>query len=264
MPDQAGLSRAGAPRRFASGSAGARRCPLPRDQHGARGARSPRPRDARGRRRRYRAEGTALSWPTQPNDLWCADYKGEFMLANRRYCYPLTITDFATPLPDRLRRALDDAGDLRLHGLRAGVSRTSACRGRMRTDNGVPFASPNALYGLSRLSVWWLRLGITHRADSAWPSRAERPPRAHAPDAQAGSHQACGGQCAAAAGALRCLLRPLQPRAAAPSAGHEGARRALHAVTAPVPRAADARLSLPRLDGHRHQLRPDLLTSGGR
>ena len=34
--------------------------------------------------------------PTEPNALWCADYKGEFMLGNRRYCYPLTITDFAS------------------------------------------------------------------------------------------------------------------------------------------------------------------------
>ena len=51
----------------------------------------------RGRRStRYHAEGTGLSTPTQPNDLWCADYKGEFMLADRRYCYPLTITDFAS------------------------------------------------------------------------------------------------------------------------------------------------------------------------
>ena len=45
---------------------------------------------------RYNAQGTALSQPTRPNDLWCADYKGEFMLADRRYCYPLTITDFAS------------------------------------------------------------------------------------------------------------------------------------------------------------------------
>ena len=37
-----------------------------------------------------------LSWPAQPTALWCADYKGEFMLANRRYCYPLTVTDFAS------------------------------------------------------------------------------------------------------------------------------------------------------------------------
>jgi hypothetical protein len=40
--------------------------------------------------RRNRAKGTPLSLPGQPNDLWCADYKGEFMLADRRYCYPLT------------------------------------------------------------------------------------------------------------------------------------------------------------------------------
>ena len=47
---------------------------------------------SRGRRRRYRAQGTTLSKPVRPNDLWCADYKGEFMPADRRYCYPLTIT----------------------------------------------------------------------------------------------------------------------------------------------------------------------------
>ena len=50
----------------------------------------------RRRRRVYKPEGTALSRPYLPNDLWCADYKGEFQLADRRYCYPLTITDFAT------------------------------------------------------------------------------------------------------------------------------------------------------------------------
>src|SRR6478609_1066437 len=52
------------------------------------------------KRRRRRRGGepsvTALTQPTTPNALWCADYKGEFMLGNRRYCYPLTITDFAS------------------------------------------------------------------------------------------------------------------------------------------------------------------------
>ena len=48
------------------------------------------------RRRRPKAQGTALSKPALPNELWCADYKGEFMLADRRYCYPLTISDFAS------------------------------------------------------------------------------------------------------------------------------------------------------------------------
>ncbi len=47
-------------------------------------------------RRRNRATGTPLSHTVQPNELWCADYKGEFMLADRRYCYPLTITDYAS------------------------------------------------------------------------------------------------------------------------------------------------------------------------
>src|SRR3977135_306737 len=49
----------------------------------------------RGRRPAAPA-GTTLSQPTEPNALWCADYKGEFMLGDRRYCYPLTITDFAS------------------------------------------------------------------------------------------------------------------------------------------------------------------------
>ena len=48
----------------------------------------------RRKRRRYRAEGTPLSSTLQPNGLWCADYKGEFVLGNRQYCYPLTITDY--------------------------------------------------------------------------------------------------------------------------------------------------------------------------
>ena len=47
-------------------------------------------------RRRKRASGTALSQGTDPNDLWCADFKGEFKLGNGRYCYPLTVTDHAS------------------------------------------------------------------------------------------------------------------------------------------------------------------------
>ena len=50
----------------------------------------------RRHRRRHKAEGTPLSWPRQPNELWYADFKGEFMLADHRYSYPLTITDFAS------------------------------------------------------------------------------------------------------------------------------------------------------------------------
>ena len=45
---------------------------------------------------RHRARGTPLSQGAAPNDLWCADYKGEFKLGNGRYCYPLTVTDHAS------------------------------------------------------------------------------------------------------------------------------------------------------------------------
>jgi putative transposase len=50
----------------------------------------------RRRRRHHASAASFLSQPTEPNALWCADYKGEFRLGNRRYCYPLTVTDFAS------------------------------------------------------------------------------------------------------------------------------------------------------------------------
>jgi transposase InsO family protein len=50
----------------------------------------------RASRARTRAEGTPLSAGLNPNDLWCTDYKGEFQLGNKRYCYPLTVTDYAS------------------------------------------------------------------------------------------------------------------------------------------------------------------------
>src|SRR5262249_15856209 len=111
------------------------------------------------RRRRHHAQGTPLTAPTQPNALWCADYKGEFMLANRRYCYPLTVTDFASRY---LLTCEALASTQELYAI-AAFERTFKEFGlpaAIRTDNGVPFSSPNALYGLSKLSVWWLRLGI--------------------------------------------------------------------------------------------------------
>ena len=48
------------------------------------------------RRPRSRATGTPLSPGVTPNDLWCADFKGEFKLGNGHYCYPLTVTDHAS------------------------------------------------------------------------------------------------------------------------------------------------------------------------
>jgi putative transposase len=113
----------------------------------------------RRRRRRNRAKGTPLSFACHPNDLWCADYKGEFMLADRRYCYPLTITDFASRYLFACE-ALSTTKEAYAFPVFETVFKEFGLPKAIRTDNGVPFASPNGLYGLSRLSVWWLRLGI--------------------------------------------------------------------------------------------------------
>jgi len=111
------------------------------------------------RRRRYKANGTELSKPDQANDLWCADYKGEFMLADRRYCYPLTVTDFASRYLLRCE-ALATTKEKYAFTVFEKAFREFGLPKAIRTDNGVPFASPNGLFGLSKLSVWWLRLGI--------------------------------------------------------------------------------------------------------
>src|SRR5215470_11466669 len=51
--------------------------------------------ERRGRLRR-RAQGTPLSLGQRPNELWCTDYKGEFLLGSGPYCYPVTVTDHAS------------------------------------------------------------------------------------------------------------------------------------------------------------------------
>jgi putative transposase len=133
----------------------------------------------RRKRRRSRAVGTTLSRPTQPNDLWCADYKGEFMLANRRYCYPLTVTDFAS----RYLFTCEALSTTQERFAMTVFERTFKEFGlprAIRTDNGVPFSSAHALYGLSKLSVWWLRLGIQlERIKPGHPEQNGRHERMH-------------------------------------------------------------------------------------
>ncbi len=107
----------------------------------------------RRKRRRHRAAGTVLSHPGQPNDLWCADYKGEFMLADRRYCYPLTITDFASRYLLTCD-ALSTTKEMYAFTVFERTFKECGLPRAIRTDNGVPFASAHALYGLSKLAVW--------------------------------------------------------------------------------------------------------------
>ena len=133
----------------------------------------------RRRRRRRTGGGTGLSRPTEPNALWCADYKGEFMLGNRRYCYPLTITDFASRYLLTCE-ALTTTQETFAFTVFEQTFRAFGLPAAIRTDNGVPFASAHALYGLSTLSVWWLRLGIQiERSKPGHPQDNGRHERMH-------------------------------------------------------------------------------------
>ena len=132
----------------------------------------------RRKRRRHKARGTPLSAAHEPNGLWCADYKGEFMLG-KQYCYPLTITDYRS----RYLLACDGLDSTRSDFAFTVFERAFkdfGLPGAIRTDNGVPFASGNALFGLSRLAVWWLRLGINiQRIKPGHPQQNGRHERMH-------------------------------------------------------------------------------------
>jgi transposase InsO family protein len=117
-----------------------------------------------------RATGTALSQPAAPNDLWCTDFKGEFRLGNRRWCYPLTVTDqLARYL--LMCEALESVKETPVFTAFYRLFEERGLPMAIRSDNGVPFAS-RGLYGLSRLSVWWLRLGI--RIERIKPGRPQQ------------------------------------------------------------------------------------------
>ena len=113
----------------------------------------------RRRQSSHKAQGTPLSRPVHPNELWCADYKGEFMLADRRYCYPLTVTDAASRYLICCEALCSTQASLAFTVFER-LFKDFGLPSAIRTDNGVPFASPNSLFNLSKLSVWWLRLGI--------------------------------------------------------------------------------------------------------
>lgn len=93
-----------------------------------------------------------------PNDLWCADFKGQFKTGNGVYCYPLTITDgfsrYLLGCHGLLTTSVSDAKPVFTR-----IFKEYGLPKRIRTDNGVPFAT-NTLARLSRLSAWWVRLGI--------------------------------------------------------------------------------------------------------
>jgi transposase InsO family protein len=113
----------------------------------------------RTRKRVQTAFRDVLSVPQAPNDVWAMDYKGEFRLGNSRYCYPLTVSDLfsrhvhACEAFERIHT--DDAW-----AVFEEIFDTHGLPSALRSDNGPPFAAPQGLFGLTRLSAWFLALGI--------------------------------------------------------------------------------------------------------
>jgi len=132
----------------------------------------------RQRRRRSTPTLGTLVPALLPNAVWGSDFKGEFRLGNREYCYPLTLSDLCS----RFLLGCEALEDQKGGGARYAceeVFREYGLPEAIRTDNGPPFAS-TGLLGLTKLSVWWMRLGIKHeRIEPGHPEQNGRHERMH-------------------------------------------------------------------------------------
>ncbi|HYB98942.1 MAG TPA: IS481 family transposase [Candidatus Limnocylindrales bacterium] len=134
----------------------------------------------RERRQRRRLPKIGRAWPRgdRANAIWCTDYKGQFRTLDGAWCYPLTVTDEHSRFilacqghagidGDDVRSCFEQL--FRRHGLPDAI----------RSDNGSPFAS-TGLCRLSRVSVWWMRLGIALKRNApAQPQHNGRHERMH-------------------------------------------------------------------------------------
>lgn len=115
---------------------------------------------AKQRRRRVRHPGAPRLQVTAPNEVWTADFKGQFRTGDGLYCFPLTLADaYSRYLLGCVARLSTKQTEARPVFER--LFQEYGLPGAIRTDNGAPFVTP-ALCGLSKLSVWWIKLGIAH------------------------------------------------------------------------------------------------------
>lgn len=133
---------------------------------------------AQRRKRHTMPSRTPLHTAHHPNELWSADYKGQFRMHDGRWCYPLTIMDHSS----RYLLACEGQAGARGRDAKACFERIFREYGlpqRIRTDNGVPFAS-TSVGGLSYLSIWWIKLGILpERIKPGCPQQNGRHERMH-------------------------------------------------------------------------------------
>src|SRR4051812_5711760 len=120
----------------------------------ARGLVAPR----RRRPRRDPASGDSLTAITAANHVWTTDFKGEFRTRDGHYCHPLTLRDGFSRYVLRCDALLDRGYAATRHRFERAF-RDYGLPERIRSDNGGPFAGLG-VGRLSRLSIWWMRLGI--------------------------------------------------------------------------------------------------------
>ena len=113
-----------------------------------------------------------------PNRVWCADFKGWFRTADGERIDPLTLSDAHSRYLLRCQ-AVPKADTERVRAIFEAAFREYGMPCAIRTDNGPPFAS-RALLGLSRLAVWWMKLGIVaERIEAGHPEQNGRHERMH-------------------------------------------------------------------------------------
>jgi len=134
--------------------------------------------EPRRRRRSSRHPGAVPLTTTAPNQIWSADFKGQFKMLNGVYNFPLTITDSHSRFILSCKGLSSVIQETALPEFES-LFKTYGLPDAIRTDNGGPFAT-RALCGLSNLSVYWIKLGITHqRIKPGCPQQNARHERMH-------------------------------------------------------------------------------------
>lgn len=132
----------------------------------------------RRKRRRVPPYTQPFASASAPNRVWCADFKGWFRTRDGERIDPLTITDAHSRYLLRCQ-AVEKTDTPRVQAVFEAAFRENGLPERIRSDNGAPFAS-RAIAGLSRLSVWWMKLGIVpERIQAGHPEQNGRHERMH-------------------------------------------------------------------------------------
>jgi transposase InsO family protein len=133
---------------------------------------------ARKKRRRIEPYTQPLAHAVECNRVWCADFKGWFRSGDGTRIDPLTVTDACSRYLLR-SQAVEKTDTERVRAIFEAAFREYGLPWAIRTDNGAPFAS-SAVGGLSRLAVWWIKLGIEHeRIQAGHPEQNGRHERMH-------------------------------------------------------------------------------------